>query len=435
MASLETPLTCEQLQKRHQAAWWRTRGIRPVAGVAFDLEQAAFEPHGTVEAAKRWAARTCQVAAKTTVSDVYLARSRQLNTPTMTLVIDPVRGCRGCVFKVSHTLIGHEGFRILQEFITQLARPENELGIDAVFLSETVSDVGPRLPRSLSHAYSLRHQPTQQELQGVLQVCQRAQARWARSSIGIPVHQDWQSRPTRVHNKVVTFEPDETLAAFKCLKQLGITLTTAFFACITSGIAQTFGTGDEEGAHLVFSGNARRWLDTDGRDGRGPVTMGIIPAGMWIDASRVDIRAKNKQGLKRLAKAIEQAQEQDLASPHIIAVYDQVAPDLAKSMGELRGPSSVPPVSRPTLTSQGQFVDNRPVRPGHDPIRMVEFNTGGRNTDPNVCFALNSFRDELRFNLLFDERFFVQDDVMQLAYVVSGLFRRLAAEEPALAKL
>ena len=61
---------------------------------------------------------------------------------------------------------------------------------------------------------------------------------------------------------------------------------------------------------------------------------------------------------------------------------------------------------------------------------MADFNTGGRSTDPSVCFALNSFRDELRFNLLFDEKFFDQHDVMHMAYVVARLFRRLVGLEP-----
>lgn len=436
MVSLETGLTCERLKRRHQAAWWRTRRVRPVVGITFDLDQAVFEPHSTVEAAKQWVAKTCQVVTNTTVSDVYLAHSRQpLDTPIMTLVVDPARGGRGCVFKTSHTLVSHEGFRVMQEYMTQLACPDNELGIDAVFLPETASEITPRLPQSLCHAYSLRYQLTQEESREVLQAQQRAQERWARSSIGVPLRPDWQYRQSYIHNKTVTFEPGEALAAFQYLKKVGISLTAAFFACITSGIAQTFGTGAEEGAHLLYSGNARRWFDIEGGGGLGPITMSIIPGGMWIDASQVDVRAKDRQGLMELAKAIRQAQEQDLVSPHIIAIYDHMAPALAKAMGEPQGPSSVPSVGRPTLTSQGHFDDYRLASPDHDQIRMADFNTGGRNTDPNVCFALNSFRDELRFNLLFDERFFIQDDVMRLAYVVSGLFRRLTLNDPVQAKL
>jgi hypothetical protein len=60
-----------------------------------------------------------------------------------------------------------------------------------------------------------------------------------------------------------------------------------------------------------------------------------------------------------------------------------------------------------------------------DAVRMTDFNTGGRTTDPTVCFALNSFRDQLRFNMLFDEKFFDVTEVMLLGHEVAGMFRRL----------
>ncbi|KAJ5138366.1 uncharacterized protein N7515_003214 [Penicillium bovifimosum] len=434
MAFFETSLTCEQLKNRHQAAWWRTRGRRPVVGVSTDMENVTFEPHATVDAAKEWIAKTCHVVSRTTVTDVFLARSRQpVGAPMMTLVVDPIRGSRGCVLKMSHTLVSHETFRIIQDFITEMARPENELGIDTVFSPETWSDIRPNLPQSLAHAYSIHYHPTPADLEEVMKIQERAQARWSRTTIGIPLHPDWQTRPTRIHSKIVKFEPEEAVAALKSMKKLGVTLTAAFFACITSAIAQRYGSGDEEGAHLLFSGNARRWLDIEDGYGRGPITMGIIPGGMWIDSSEVDIRAKDKHGLTQLAKAIERRQGDDLASPHVMGLYDQMAPILAQGLAQPQDPAAFPTVGRPTLTSQGPLRDDRPAGPGQ--IQMSDFYTGGRNTDPNVCFGLHSFRDELRYSLIFDERFFVQDEVMQLAYAVAGLFRSLIAEELVPAKL
>lgn len=409
--------------------------MHPVIGVDFDLKNVSFTPQTTLEAAKKWAAHTAPVATKTTVHDVYLAASRKpSDATTMTLVVDPARNARGYVLNLSHTLASQAGYEIMQEYMTQLALTDSELGLDAIFTPETVAGARPRLPQSLCHAYARHYQPTPQDLQEVMRNQEEAQARWARSSVGIPVHPDWQNRPSRIHTKVLTFEPWETLAARKCLKQMRLTLTTAFFACITSAIANTFPTGEEEGAHLLFSGNARRWLDFDG-DGQGPVTMGIIPGGMWIDGREANVRATDKQGLIRLAKAIERAQDRDFASPHIIALWDQMAPALAQAMGAPQVPAATPMIGRPTLTSQGIFDDNRVAKPGVDAMRMADCNSGGRNTDPGVCFAMNSFRGELRYNLLFDEKYFVQDDIMQLAYRVSGLFRRLTAEEPVQARL
>lgn len=449
-AALETPLSCEQLKRRHQAAWWRTRRALPVVGVVFPtLDQAAFELHQTAEDAKRWAAQTCPVAENTTVTDVYLALARHATDTltSMTLVVDPVRGPRGCVSNISHTLMSLDVFTIMQEFMHQLAHPDTELGIDGIFSPETASNTISRLPQSLSHAYSLRHQPTPQELQEAVAMQERSQERWARSSIGIPLQKDYQHRPSRIHNQSVTFEPSEAKAAFAFLKQSGVSLTAAFFACMTSGIAHAFpetnSSAELDGAHLVFSANGRRFLPLAASNGQGPVTMPIIPGSMWIDAKDVNLRPTSPQGLLRLARVVEQAQNQDLTSPHLIGVLDQAAPALAKALEDVHNLPDGPPlpaVGRPTLTSQGQFADLQKRVPGAgardatemdgpDPIRMVDFNTGGRNTDPNVCFALNSFRDELRFNLLFDEKFFDLHDVLHMGCTVSRLFRRLVGLE------
>lgn len=446
--TLETPLSCEQLRRRHQAAWWRTRRALPVVGVGYPtLDQATIELHQTADDAKQWAAQTCLVADNTTVSDVYLARSRTQTDAltTMTLVVDPIRGPRGYVLNMSHTLMSLDIFKIIQEFMFQLARPENELGIDAIFSRETTSNTTSRLPQSLSHAYALRHQPTPQDLQEAFALHQRSQERWSRSTVGIPLHPDHQHRPNRIHNKTITFEPSEAKTAFRFLKQSGVSLTAAFFACMTSGIAHSFPStnASPDGAHLLFSGNGRRFVPVTASNGQGPITMPVLPASMWIEDKDVNLRPTSPQGLLRLARVIDEAQNQDLASPHIIAVWDQMGPALAKALEDAYnlpgGPPPPPSVGRPTLTSQGQFkcdLDNRTTTTGTDTtggadrIRMADFNTGGRSTDPSVCFALNSFRDELRFNLLFDEKFFDQHDVMHMAYVVARLFRRLVGLEP-----
>ncbi|KAL4786974.1 hypothetical protein BJX76DRAFT_345832 [Aspergillus varians] len=472
-AELETALTCEQLKRRHHAAWWRTRRILPVVGVSFpSLDQGSFDLHATPEDAKQWAAQSCLVATNTTVSDVYLARSRQPSQAlTMTLVVDPIRGARGCVLNMSHTLIHNDILRVVEEFIFQLARPDTERGIDAVFVPETVANTITRLPQSLSNAYSLHHhQPAQQDLQHAFAIHQRAQDRWTRSSIGIPLHPNHTNRPSRIHNKTIAFEPTEARAAFTFLKQTGTTLTASFFACMTSAIAHAFPSSPDDnnapaGAHLLFSANGHRYLPPSARNGQGPIAMPILPGGMWLDARDTNLHPTTQPGLLRLARAIEKAQNQDLTSPHIIAVFDQLAPSMASAIAAAHtsreGPPPPPPIGRPTLTSQGR-LDLDKARHGSSPsssslnppseadadaatagsaaIRITDFNSGGRTTDPTVCFALNSFRDELRFNLLFDERFFDQHDVVSLGFMVARLFRRLigvgvAAEGGRLAKL
>ncbi|KAL4943079.1 hypothetical protein BDV06DRAFT_235023 [Aspergillus oleicola] len=435
-STIESSLSSEELKRRHQAAWWRTRHIMPVVGVDFPtLDTASFKLIDTLEGAKKWTEQSSVIATNTTVDDVYLARSRSNQSSlTMTLVVDPIRGSRGCVLSMSHTLISTNMYRIFQEYIFQLARPDTALGLSKVFAPETARDITPRLPQSLSHAYNLKHQPTPSALQNAFASHQRAQERWARSSVGIPLHPDYKSRPTRIHNKTIPFEPWESVAAFKFLKQAGVSLTAAFTACMTSAIAHMYPAqnANPEGAHLLFSANGRRYVNCEERPGFGPVSMPIIPASTWVGAEEVDLRPTSQKGLLRLASAIERAQNADLESPHIIAVFDQIAPDLVKALSDAQslpdGPPPPPSMGRPTLTSQGQFsneLDKLASARGTDQVRMTDFNSGGRSTDPSVCFALNSFRDELRFNMLFDEKFFPQGDVSLLGQVVARLFRRV----------
>ncbi|KAL4790267.1 hypothetical protein BDV19DRAFT_402210 [Aspergillus venezuelensis] len=437
-STIESSISSEELKRRHQAAWWRTRQLLPVVGVDFPtLETASFNLLDTLDAARKWTERSSIIASNTTVDDIYLSRSRSnQESLTMTLVVDPVRGSRGCVLSMSHTLISTNIYRILQEYIFQLANPHSALGLAGTFKPENAKDITSRLPISLSHAYNLTHAPTPSDLQTAFTAHQKSQERWSRNSIGIPLHPEYKSRPSRIHNKTIAFESWETAAAFKFLKQAGMSLTAAFTACMTSAIAHMYPVqnSNPDGAHLLFSASGRRYLDTAARTGtgQGEVSMPIIPASTWVGSEEVDLRPTSQKALLRLAAAIERAQNADLENPHIIAVFDQIAPDLVKALSDASslpsGPPPPPSMGRPTLTSQGQFSNKLDRLASQDPgaqVRMTDFNSGGRTTDPSVCFALNSFRDELRFNMLFDEKFFPQGDVALLGQVVARLFRRV----------
>ena len=109
------------------------------------------------------------------------------------------------------------------------------------------------------------------------------------------------------------------------LKRHKLTLTSAFYACICSAIAQAHATGHEEGAHLLFSAHARRWVPTDGEGGTPPVTMAIVPGGAWISADKEELCAKDQAGLISLAHKIAAAQDVDLASPHVLGIMDGLA--------------------------------------------------------------------------------------------------------------
>jgi hypothetical protein len=138
------------------------------------------------------------------------------------------------------------------------------------------------------------------------------------------VHKDWRNRRSHAHSIKCGLSFADTAVARKAMKELDINMTTAFFACITSAMAQLYGTGEEEGAHLLFSAHAQRFFDCVGSDGKPPITMAIVPGGAFVDASSVNLKANDKDSLAELAKAIAWEMMQDLDCPHVIGAIDEM---------------------------------------------------------------------------------------------------------------
>ena len=129
---------------------------------------------------------------------------------------------------------------------------------------------------------------------------------------------------------------NESRRALATLKPLGITLTTAFYACLVSAITQKFGKESNLGAHLMFSAHGKRWFKTDGEDGDPPIGMAIVPSGAWVDKKEIDLAPTELDGLVRLAKKIAKEQEHDLRSPHVIGTYDLLAQGFAAAVPEMK---------------------------------------------------------------------------------------------------
>ncbi|KAJ3495839.1 hypothetical protein NLG97_g3101 [Lecanicillium saksenae] len=433
LAGFDTPLTTKELRIRQEAAWWLTRERFPVVGITLGVSKAFFEPIVTIDAAQRWVTQTCLNEDNTTGEAMLLAQCRHTSDTTrLSIVLEPIRGSRACVLNNSHTVIDHVGYDIVYVFLSYLANDRCKNGLKDVFVPEDAAQLVRRLPQSLSKAYySQIAAPTEAERQEATSIQRKAQDRWNLNSIGIPIHTEYQTRQSRMHNKQISFEEVNFRAALALAKKEGVSLTSLFFAAMTAGIHQRYSNGGEDGAHLVFSGNARRWVKTQGETGEPPVALSIIPGAMWLDRACLDSELDSQAGLLALAKKIDAAQRVDLASAHIIGVYDELAPAVAKATLEGQSqPAVFPPYCRPTLTSQGDLSArdtslSTGCDTGRSPMRLTRWTSGGRNTDSTVCFALYSFKKELLCGLLFDERFFDEDEMMQLLYIVAGRFRRM----------
>ena len=386
-----------------------------------------------------------------------------LSTPgkhaTLTLVTDAERGPGDAtlVLCISHALSGHDALPILECVADQLARVRGDdegwrvLGLGGVdgrndggsqFTPEDTPLIRGRLPASATHEFLTRTPVVDSAALSRVAAQQReAQARWARHSVGMPVRTDWEKRPSRMQNQQLAFERDEARTAMEELKAAKISITTAFFACMTSAFAQLFSLPSAsdaapEGAHLLFSAHASRWMQTRPSSKRSnPISMAIVPGGMWIDAKRVRLDPADREGLVKLAREIAKQQTADISDPHIIPLLDQMAHDVVESAAQPAPKqtqqqqesksSSPPPVlfARPTLTSQGTLCVSREHSYGPTRLQVTDYGYAGRNAEASVCFALYRFRDELRVTVIHDERYFAQEDVLRLANRTCALFR------------
>ncbi|KAM3531159.1 hypothetical protein NHJ13051_000923 [Beauveria bassiana] len=437
LGEFETNIPKIELKRRCQTSWWLTRQTLPLIGVTLGLEQVFFKPIQTVNDAKLWISETCVFEKNVTCEEVLMKQYRQASDVTkVTVILEPLSGRLGCVVNISHTLTSLDVYHIMESFVSNLSARECDVDLEQIFLPETATLVANRLPQSLGQAYANQHPAiTEAEREEAWRIYEHAQERWQRSSIGIPVHPDHETRPSLIHNEQATFSAAEVKAALAAAKMQRVTITALFFACITAGIRARYSDGSEEGAHLVFSGNGQRWLDTRASDTRGPVGMSILPGALWLDRDDImNTGLVKPRDVFEMARKIQTLQNQDLVSKHIIAVYDELAPTAFQAaMESHHQPRAVPRVCRPTLTSQGEFFkqDSAARRESNDAggahkAKLVYFRSGGRNTDSSVCFALFSFRGDMRCNMLFDEKFFDRDEVVGLMDTIMSIFRRVA---------
>ncbi|ATY65125.1 hypothetical protein A9K55_004920 [Cordyceps militaris] len=433
LGEFETSIPKAELRKRCQTAWWLTRQSLPLVGVTLGSDEAFLKLLQSVDDAERWISETCLFEDNVTCEEVLLKQCRQISdVTTLTVILEPSSGRQGCVLNISHTLTSLDVYRIIDSFVSNLSARECDADFAQSFSPESATLL-PRLPQSLSHAYTSQNADvTAAQRAEAMTIYERAQARWARPSIGIPIHAGHHTRASLMHNEHVPFPAALVAAALAAAKQHGVTLTALFFACITAGIQARYDgppNGDEAdgGAHLVFSGNAKRWAAIRASERHAPVGMSILPGALWLDRAELCAGPAAAQNVFALARTIQARQQQDLASQHIIGVYDELAPRAFQAaMGSSTPPPAVPAVSRPTLTSQGEFAKQAARGAAAARARLVHFRSGGRNTDPNVCFALYSFRGDMRCNLLFDGKYFDRDDVVGLMDNIMALFRRAA---------
>lgn len=438
---------------RFDAAWYRTRLALPMLGVKLPsdaLGTAVFEPFTSLADVQAWVEETALViddgrslerVARDLKSEKMQSKDR---LPRMHLVVRDGQ-IEGAAFQCSHVLSGHYILTVYDEFAKQMVRGECELGLTANVTSrEEAEEVKRRLPVSTHWAYEQSvvrgklPEPTAEELETLLRK-QAVEAEKATSgrSIGLPVRSDWKDLTSSPREIQRVLRVEALPGIKKALKAKRLTLTTALFACIVAASAEASSPQvqkEADGVECLFSTHTGRWLHPDGVQGGGPITMGVIPASIWIDgqvatngqlaSSLPNLAASTPSSLHQLASTLQRNQNDALSSVHMMKRLDESSTQVFQStqMGQRGLPAEIPGISKPTLTSQGEFVIGPRYESGETFINYDEAHYGGRHTAPSCCFAMNVFRGHLRVQCLFDERYFEQERVDKLMDRVLELF-------------
>jgi hypothetical protein len=133
------------------------------------------------------------------------------------------------------------------------------------------------------------------------------------------------TRPSKIQSLVYYLSEEDTTAIKKALKENKVSSASAFYSCLCSSIHEMYSNGKEEGVHLTYSAHAARWLDTEGQNGSPPISMAVIPANSWVDATEEEFKKNDALGLLDLAGKIHVAQRNDLMSPHVIVDQEDKA--------------------------------------------------------------------------------------------------------------
>ncbi|UZJ55944.1 hypothetical protein CBS101457_005264 [Exobasidium rhododendri] len=398
-ALIQSNLSSRDLEERFHAAWFFVRKIHPVIGLELvspgkRLDFATFNGLTTKQEATEWAEDTCfLVKDGRSVEDVEFAcKQHPIISPgkraNVHLVIDPRIGPSGFVLHSSHVLSGHHALKILETIGEQLANDASSQGLQRAFQCEDLDELLPRLPKSAITAYEEELKPTSRDIEHAWATQANAAERYTKNTLGIPFHEDWQTRQSRMQNLFFEIDEEDFRNIMRTLKSNRLTITSAFFACICSSMAHMYYNEKVDGAHLLFSAHAKRWLSTEGEKGTAPVTMAIVPGGAWIDATEDELKANTAESLMKLARKIAKAQEVDLVSPHIMATFDKIAINATQAPPQAGSSSAQATFGRPTFTSQGFISVRRDYDGGHKNsktwLKIIGGRYGGRNTDPVV---------------------------------------------------
>lgn len=404
-ASIQSNLSQVALEERVEAAWLKTRQEIPMIGVALlgsQLSQATFEALVTPTAAQDWLHNTCHtVSDGTSFEELHHRRTmiplddQSGKLPEVHVVTRPRTGLRGFVIHSSHVLNGHFILRIMDSFGRHLVEVGSVRSFADVFQPEEIGSVQVRLPISTSYAYKQKFgQPTEEELAQVLLEQSTAAERGNKKSVGLPVRSDWRQQKSFMHSYGARIDPIQLAVLKQNLKAEGLTMTTAFFACITAAAARASEEAhtSPEGAHLLFSLHTKRWLKPG--EGNGAVaSMGVVPASVWLDGSSQDkqkaLRARSREELVVLAREIQHQQTSEISSVHVLKCLDDSADALyqATDCGRSPLPTTFPSVSKPTLTSQGLIDLGHHFGDTTKKDTWLDFETyayGGRHTDPSL---------------------------------------------------
>ncbi|OAA73990.1 hypothetical protein ISF_00891 [Cordyceps fumosorosea ARSEF 2679] len=330
------------------------------------------------------------------------------------------RGEHALVWNVSHVV--SDAFSIpvfMNEMLGQMTKVPGD-----VLLSVRDIDyegVAERLPIHPAVLYEDRYRPTaEQREQAVAEILAQEDLYSSRigESIKMYPRADSASRPHETHCLTLQFTLSRSRALLAALRREGVSITYAAAAATLLAVRAAYARGDEAGALLGMTRNARRWVDTDRA-----CASASSAVFLWIPFAPEEHRGSARDAVLALGRTIRERLQPYIAGPHHLSLPSlELASHRAIDGLGAEAPERAEPCP-PGFSPQGKLTLRRAFGgEGGVSIEAKDFRHTGRQINESPWVGLFSLWDRLTLSLGFDSKY---HDPEMMARLIADVQQKL----------
>ncbi|TQV99857.1 hypothetical protein V2A60_005287 [Cordyceps javanica] len=445
--TIEVPFTCNvtsvtELTLRARNAWLACHSRFPQGATEIstgtELPQLLTYPMlRSEDDAATWLQDTFVVVADQSSRDVAKhTYSRRLTTKgkrsMLYLVIDPsAKGRHALVWNVSHVV--SDAFSIpifMNEILDQMTKVPGDvlLAVKDIDYSHVVD----RLPIHPSVLYEARYRPNEEQReQAIADILAQDDlyASHIEKSIKMYPRSDNESREHETHCVDLQFSLEQSQNLLAELRREKLSITYAAAAATLLAVNSMYGQGQEKGALLGMTRNARRWVETD--KACASASSAIF---LWIPFEKQWLQGSTRDSVLTIGRVIREQLQPYLTGPHHLSLpslsfaSQRAINGLAATNGVDLPASPCPPGFSPqgavnlkrTFDSDGVHIDTHDLR--HT----------GRQINESPWVGMFSLWDRLSLSLGFDSKY---HDPAKMSRLIADVQHNLGSVAPASAKL